>query len=112
VNLYEGMFIFPEAMKEEALEAAVGNLKAEIEKLGGGIESATRLGRRGFARRMGKQGAGHYVVANFRLGGEALPALHERLKLAGEVFRVQITRAEPTPPPKPAKEPEAAAKPA
>lgn len=95
LNQYEGMFIFPESIREEALDEAVGRAKAEIEKLGGSIESTIRLGKRSFARKMSKQDGGHYFVIAFHLAGSQVAALQERYKLAGEVFRAQINRALP-----------------
>ena len=93
LNLYEAMFIFPESVKEDQLDGAVNRARGEIEKLGGRIESTTRLGKRAFARRMKKQQGGHYVVIGFRLAGDQIVALQERYRLTEEVFRVQIHRA-------------------
>ena len=98
MNLYEGMVVFPESMKEEALEESIANVKAEIEKLEGAVESTTRLGKRSFAHPMQKQRAGHYAVIGFRAPGAAIQPLRKRLKLMPEVFRAQIVRApEPQP---------------
>lgn len=88
--MYEAMFIFPEALKEEGLDAAVDKVKGEIERCGGRVVSTTRLGRRAFARRLQKQQSGHYVVITFGLEGEKIKALQARLKLNEEIFRVQI----------------------
>ncbi len=96
MNTYEGMIIFPETLKEEAWDEAVGRVRAEIEKLGGVVESITRLGKRPFARPLKKRhSAGHYAVINFRLDGGQVSALHERLKLGGEIFRAQFLRVNP-----------------
>lgn len=97
MNQYEGMFIFPETIREEGLEEVVGHAKAEIEKLGGAVLSTIRLGKRTFARCLRKQGSGHYVVIGFQLGADRVSALQERFKLAGETFRVQINRASESP---------------
>ena len=94
LNLYEAMFIFPESVKEDQLDAAVNRARGEIEKVGGRIESATRLGKRMFARRMKKQQGGHYVVVGFRIAGDQVTPLLERYRLAEDVFRVQIHRAD------------------
>ncbi len=94
MNLYEAMFIFPETVKEEALDEVVGRAKAEIEKAGGQIASTIRLGKRGFARRMKKQDCGHYVVVGFRMEGAQVAPLKERYRLSEEILRVQINRAE------------------
>lgn len=96
MNDYEGMFIFPESVKDEALEEHLGHVRQEIERLGGQVESVTRLGKRVFARTLGRRHkAGHYAVINFRLDGSQVRVLQERLKLDGEVFRAQIIRRDP-----------------
>ncbi len=98
MNKYEAMFIFPETMNEEELDTATANARAEIEKLGGRVTNATRLGKRGFARPLGKRTAGQYVVGTFELDGDKVRPLLARYKLSSEVFRVQITAAREPPP--------------
>ncbi len=93
MNKYEAMIIFPESLKEEALDGALDRVVAEIEKIGGKVEAKTRLGRRAFARPMDKQTSGQYMVVTFQLAGEKLAALQARLKLNEEVFRAQFVRA-------------------
>jgi len=99
VNRYEGMFIFPDSLKDEQLDAAVARVKADIEKLGGTVETMTRLGKRTFARRLKRRTAGHYVVIMFRLDGDKVPALRERCRLSEEVFRAEFYQADDTPAP-------------
>ncbi len=93
VNKYEAMIIFPDALKDEALEAALEKVEAEIVKSGGKVESKTRMGRRQFARPMDKQSTGQYMVVNFKLDGSKLAALQGRFKLNEDIFRIQIVRA-------------------
>ncbi|MEN7972511.1 MAG: 30S ribosomal protein S6 [Verrucomicrobiota bacterium] len=93
-TLYEGLFIFPETLDEEALDLALARVKEELEKLGGSLESTTRMGKKAFARPLKKQKAGHYVVMMFKLEGTKIDALKKRLKLASEVFRSQFVVAE------------------
>jgi ribosomal protein S6 len=91
--MYEGMFIFVEQLNDEELEAAVKELREEIEKLGGSIENTARMGRRPFARLQAKHHkAGHYIVMNFQMGGEAITPLLARMKLNEKVLRTQIIR--------------------
>lgn len=100
MNKYEAMIIFPDALKDEALDAALEKVEAEIEKSGGKVDSKTRMGRRQFARPMDKQTTGQYMVVNFKLAGDKLTALQGRFKLNDEIFRIQIVRAsevEPVP---------------
>ncbi len=94
MNTYEAMFIFPDAFSEEQLDHAVGTVKEEIEKVGGRIDSAIRMGRRGFAREMAKTKAGHYVVFTFALGGKDVEALKSNLRFNEDIFRMQIFRVE------------------
>lgn len=94
MNKYEAMIIFPESLREEALDAALDKVVAEIEKSGGKVDARTRLGRRAFARKMDKQAAGQYMVVTFRLEGGKLTALQGRFKLNEEIFRVQVVRVE------------------
>ena len=93
-TLYEGMFIFPEILDEEGLDQAITGVKRELEKLGGTLESTTRLGKKTFARAMQKKKAGYYVVLMIRLDGLKLDAFKKRLKLATDVFRVQFVLGE------------------
>ncbi len=94
MNTYEALMIFDEALKDAALDEAVGRVKAEVVKLSGTVEGITRLGRRPFARELRKKKAGQYVLMTLRLDGAQVKPLLARLKLAGEVFRVQVIRVE------------------
>lgn len=93
MNKYEGLFIFPESLKDPALEEALGEVKNEIKKHGGDVESITRLGKRAFSRRLEKQEAGHYAMIALQLPGDQIDPLLARFKLNGNIFRVQIVRA-------------------
>jgi len=90
--LYEGLFIFPETLDEEQLDQAIDAVKAELEKLGGSLETVTRLGKRSFARPMKKKKAGVYAIIMFRLDGLKIPSLKHRLKLGTNVFRAQFVK--------------------
>jgi ribosomal protein S6 len=94
LNKYEAMFIFPDAFSEEQLDNAVETVKSEIGKVGGQIESATRLGRRTFAREMAKTHAGQYVVITFRLANKEVESLKSNLRFNEEIFRMQIFRVD------------------
>ena len=90
MNTYEGLFIFPETLDEDGLDQSISRVKEELEKLGGTLESTTRMGKKNFARPMKKQKAGLYVVLMFTLEGPQIDALKKRLKLATNVFRAQF----------------------
>jgi ribosomal protein S6 len=89
-TLYEGLFIFPETLDEAQLDQSIEAVKVELEKLGGSLETSTRLGKRPFARPLRKKKAGIYVVIMFRLDGGQIDALKHRLKLTTNVFRAQF----------------------
>ena len=93
-RLYEGLFIFPETLDEEGLDQAVEEVKMELEKLGGSLESTTRMGKKNFARPLKKQKAGYYVMLMFKLDGQKIDAFKKRLKLATNVFRSQFIQVE------------------
>lgn len=86
---YEGLYIFPEGLTDDELNASCDKVKEEIEKLGGTVTGTTNLGRRVFAREMNKQTAGLYVIMDMEIDGLKVDELKNRLKLASNVFRVQ-----------------------
>ena len=90
---YEAMFIYPDRFKEEELDGVIKTTRNEIEKLGGEVISATRLGRRPFARPIQKRENGHYAVVTFNLDKQQVPNLHARFKMSEDVVRVQIVHA-------------------
>ena len=94
MNTYEGLFIFPETLDEEGLDQAIARVKEELEKLGGSIESAARMGKKTFARALQKQKAGLYVNIMFELEGEQIDAFKARLKLTTNVFRHQFVQSD------------------
>ena len=99
---YEAMFILSPAVKNEDVEQVLTSVRGEIEKLGGVIESTTRLGRRPFARMLGgRHEEGIFSVVTFQMDGERFPALRARYKLDENVFRVQIVVAPERPPENP-----------
>lgn len=95
MNKYEALIILAETLKDQELEEALGKIRDEIVKLGGEVQSTTRLGKRGFARIMKKKEAGHYALLAFTLVGGQISPLQARLKLQENVFRVQVVCAPP-----------------
>lgn len=89
-TLYEGLFIFPETLDDAQLDQAIEAVKVELEKLGGTLDSSTRLGKRSFARPMKKKKGGIYIVMMFRLEGGQIDVFKHRLKLSTNVFRAQF----------------------
>jgi ribosomal protein S6 len=93
VKKYEGLFIFPEKLKEDELNTAIGRVRDEIQKLEGVITNTVPLGKRGFARLMQKEQSGHYVRIAFDMAPDKLAALNARLGLMENLFRTQIVKA-------------------
>ena len=101
---YEGMFIFPDAFKDEELDAPIGRVKTEIQASGATIDSVTRLGRKAFARPLKKSEFGHYVVVTFEADGAQLDKIRTKFKINEDIFRVQFVLAG-APVPVPVQEP-------
>ena len=93
MNNYEALVIFPDSLTDEQIEAGLTQLKSEIQALGGSVSASARMGRRAFARPQGKMKSGEFVLVGFAIDSAGVPALRERVKLAGVVFRMMITRA-------------------
>lgn len=94
MKAYEGLFIFPSALKEDALEKCLERIRGEMTKLEGTVANTEVLGSRTFSRPLKKKENGTYVRITFSMKAEALVALQARLKLIEDIFRVQITQAE------------------
>lgn len=94
LNTYEGLFIFADTLKDDELKAVQDRALAEVERQDGKVIGVKKIGRRTFARPMGKRTAGIYVRAVFELDGEKVSSLLARYKLNNDVFRVQITRGD------------------
>ncbi len=88
---YEALFIFGGNVREDTADKSVDKVKSEIEKLGGTVEQADLLGRRQFARTMGKRDSGVYAKIRFSMDPQSIAPLHARYALDEDCFRVQIT---------------------
>ncbi|RZO85312.1 MAG: 30S ribosomal protein S6 [Kiritimatiellaceae bacterium] len=94
-KVYEGLFIFPEALDEAGLDQAIERVKEELEKLGGSLDSSVRMGKKQFALAMKKEKSGYYVVLVFSLAADQVDAFKARLKLSTNVFRHQFSALDP-----------------
>ena len=93
MNKYEATIIFRESLKDTDWDDAVATVRSEIERLGGSLDSCTRIGKRDFARMMQKETGGHYGLLGISLAGDKVAPLLARLKLNDLVFRIQIVVA-------------------
>jgi ribosomal protein S6 len=87
---YDGLYIFAGAVKEDGLEKQVDRMRGEITRLSGVILNSEVLGKRTFARPMGKRESGVYVRIRFEIDPAAVKTLLERYRLIEELFRVQV----------------------
>ncbi|NCD33702.1 MAG: 30S ribosomal protein S6 [Spartobacteria bacterium] len=87
---YEGMFILPKSLNDDAVEEVLLQIRKEIERLDGSFDSCVRLGKKQFARPMAKQDCGYYAIIGFTMEGTSLTSLKAKLKLNDNVFRTQI----------------------
>lgn len=92
MNIYDGLFIFGESVRDDRVGEMTGYVTGEIEKLGGKIVGTRDMGRRQFARTMQKKESGAYVAVTFKLDPAKVAALSARYKLNDDVFRCQIVR--------------------
>ena len=90
MKTYDALYIFVGVAKDDALEENLSKALAEVTRLGGNIIAKDSLGRRGFARPMGKRENGVYVKVRFELDPLKVAELVDRYRLVEEVFRVQI----------------------
>jgi ribosomal protein S6 len=88
------MFIFLTSLNEEAREATVAKIGEEISALGGKVHGTDAMGRQTFNRPMKGHEEGYYVRARVEMDPAQVDTLLARLKLNGDVFRVQVLRAE------------------
>ena len=93
MNKYEATIIFRDSLKDTDWDDAVAAVRSEIERLGGSLDSCTRIGKREFARMMQKETGGHYGLLGISLDGDKVAPLLARLKLNEQVFRIQVVTA-------------------
>lgn len=98
---YEGLFILNTAGKEEGIKEMIDKITAEINSVGGRVETVQKMDKRPFSRVADKKfNTGFYVNFIFDIEPTALTPLKHRFDLNDEVFRVLFTAA---PAPKPVK---------
>ena len=99
---YEGLFILNNTnAKEEGVKESIDKISAEIAAAGGKVETVQKMDKKSFARVADKKyNAGFFVNVIFESAPAALAALHHRLTMSDDIFRVLFTLA---PAPKPAK---------
>lgn len=95
MKTYVGLYIFASAAKDDVLDRQVEKACGEITRLSGKVLETEVLGKKVFARPMGKRDSGVYVRVRFEADPAQIAALTNRYHLMEEVFRVQITAVDP-----------------
>ncbi len=91
MNKYEAVFILNPKKVEDGGDAFIAQAKQRIvEQHGGLITEVTSMGRRHFARPMGKHRAGVYWDLLVEMPADQVAALQESYRLDSAVLRLQI----------------------
>lgn len=90
MKTYEGLFIFPNSLKDEERDQVLERIEGELARVEATILGVQNLGRRGFARPIKKRESGYYVRIVFQADEQALASLTARFKLHDEIIRVQF----------------------
>ena len=91
---YEALFILETAAKEEGLKETLDKISAEIESVGGKVETVQKMDKRNFSRVANKKhSAGFYVNIIFQSEPSVLEQLRHRFAMNAEVFRVLLSNA-------------------
>ena len=89
LKTYEVVFILDSRKIEDNGETFAKEAEKEIEKLGGKVVSTTSLGRKQFARPIGKHRAGNYWDLIVEIAPGAVAALKDRYRLNTTVLRLE-----------------------
>ncbi|MBM4149151.1 MAG: 30S ribosomal protein S6 [Lentisphaerae bacterium] len=97
-RMYDATLIVPNNLKEEDANKVIEDVGDEVVRHGGRVESVKPIGLHSFVRRMNKQDSGYYARMLFEMDPDKVSKFLARLKLKGEVFRIQVTVYEPPAP--------------
>jgi small subunit ribosomal protein S6 len=100
VRDYEAVYIFDTQLPEERITEKLDRYHALLTEGGAEVTAIDQWGRRQLAYPIRKQGAGYYVVAQFRSEVDELPEYERLLKLDEDLLRYLIVlhEGEPTAP--------------
>lgn len=90
MRTYEALIIFAETVKEDAVNQAMDDFGAEVERQGGVALDRAPLGRRSFARPLKKRDSGLYGKVYFEMEPPNIEPLKKRCKFVDSLFRIQI----------------------
>lgn len=97
MKTYEAVFIFHRS-ENEAASQRIEAIRAEIEKLGGGVSNVKQMGKNAFARPLRKRDAGVYVLVVFSMEPDKVGPLVKLWRRDENILRVHVNAgAHPAP---------------
>ncbi len=90
MNTYETVFILDSRKVDDGGEAFSRGVRQHVESLGGLIEKVESLGRKTFARPIGRHRAGVYWDFIMRLAPARVEGFRDRYRLDGLVLRLEV----------------------
>lgn len=91
---YELLYIIPATFTDEEIGTVEGKIKSLLEKNGGSILSANRLGKFRFAYPIKHVRHGHYVLVRMNVDSQAVLAIDTALRISPEVLRHLLLKAD------------------
>lgn len=95
---YEVVVILPETLADDQINKVLKSFEKEVKTLKGTTSSASRMGRKLFARPLKNMTAGEYVLYNMDIDPLKVQSLLDRCKLNEDLFRVQVFNKPPVAP--------------
>lgn len=90
MKTYEAVFILDNRKIEDGGDAFARDAEKTIKGLGGTVKHRTPMGRRPFARPIGKHKAGTYWDFVFDMAPESVAEFQNRYRLNNTVLRLQV----------------------
>ena len=95
MRTYEAVFILDSRKLEDSGEGFCQRVKEHVESLGGAIGKTMNLGRKQFARPLGRHKSGTYLDFIVTLDPEKVADFHDRYRLDSLVLRQEVFNYEP-----------------
>jgi small subunit ribosomal protein S6 len=84
---YQGYYILDIQGKEEGIKEATTQIEKLIKELSGEVLDIQKLDRRKFERVAGHLDSGFYVRIDFKVDGQKLASLREKLSIDNKIYR-------------------------
>ena len=86
---YEIILILNDQKVDNA-EGFASSFSEQVSKLGGSLETSKVMGRKSFARAIGKKTAGTFINAEIQLPSDKVGALHDAYRLDDSLLRIEV----------------------